>query len=954
MKKIFTLLLLFIALAVSNSNAQLLSEPFNYTPHATEGLSAQSNGAWLRINTGDSILVEAGNLTYAGLATSTGNRITYGGAGTDYYTTFTNQTTGTVYFSFLLNVPTVAPATVAGDYFISLIENNSTTNYFGRLWMRSAAGGYNVGINAASTAGNLVWSPTLLTAGTTYLVVGSYEIVSGTGNDMSKIWVNPIALGGAEPAADASSTNTGGNDPTTGIQRVVLRQGSATAAAGTMILDEIRIGTTWAAVTPANVSTPTLATSGTITTLTTPEGTPSAAQSFNVTGANLTGFPGNIGVSSASTDIELSLNSGGPFTASVNIPYASATLAATPVFARISADATIGAVSSVVTVSGGGAPNATITVSGSVTAPQPTVQATAITVSGITDNSMTINWTNGNGGSRIVVVRQTTATAIAPVDAVTYTANPAVTGSSSTGAGNFVVFNASGSGPVTVTNLFSGTGYTIQVYEYDGGPGEENYLLATATNNPVTATTTGISSFMQQGYFNSVSTPLYAGRSTFRIPTVFVATVTGLAPNTSYRYYTQAAITSDFGTTNSGAGSLIMNDYNLPTPSFYNASLGSLNTAGSYGKFTTDAGGSFTGAFGFFSSTNARFDVGNQVFPAITIGEDIAASVVRYRFALNQSITMLNFAASGANTGSFIKGTSLATPNNVVALWRSEDGNSLAGARPLSMTLVENTAATSSMDALYDETDGSWNTIIPNDLVNGVRLIQQFNVNGSLAGCRTDADGTWGGTVTVNPSNGSATALQINSADAPLNVLVDCASILPVRIGSFAVQKQGNTTKIFWTTQQEINSREFVIERSVDGRTWTTVATVAAAGNSASLISYSTTDFTPAKGINFYRLKMVDIDNRFANSEQRSVLFGNADVVLITPNPATSFATIYMGKADNSISQIFVTDMNGKLIDRINTPDQTHTLQTARYSKGLYIIKVVSGVSTSTHKLVVQ
>ena len=49
-----------------------------------------------------------------------------------------------------------------------------------------------------------------------------------------------------------------------------------------------------------------------------------------------------------------------------------------------------------------------------------------------------------------------------------------------------------------------------------------------------------------------------------------------------------------------------------------------------------------------------------------------------------------------------------------------------------------------------------------------------------------------------------------------------------------------------------------------------------------------------------------------------------------------------------------VTDLNGKLVERVNTADQTHTLQTARYSKGLYIIKVVTEGNTSTHKLVVQ
>ncbi len=953
MKKIFTLLLLLVAFTVSNTYAQLLTEKFDYPADATLGLSAQSGGVWTRVNSGDSILVAAGSLSYPGFASSSGNKITFGGAGTDYWTAFANQTSGKVYYSFLLRVPTIAPLTTTGDYFFGFIENNSATNFFGRLWMRSAAGGYNIGINAGS-AGSPSYSSTVLTEGATYLIVGSFEMVAGSNNDVSQVWVNPISLGAAEPAADATATNTG-TDPTGGIQRLILRQGSATAAAGVLEMDEIRVGTTWAEVTPVLVSTPVLAATGSVN-LTTAEGTASAPQSFNVSGANLTGFPGNIAVSSASPDIELSLNSGGPFTAAVNIPYTGATLAATPVYARISADATIGAVSSLVTVSGGGAPNATITVSGSVTAPQPTVQATGIIVSDITDNSLTINWTNGNGGARLVVIRQTTATAIPPADATTYTANPAVTGASSTGTGNFVVYNGSGTGPVTITNLFTGTNYTIKVYEYDGGPTEENYLLDDASGNPVAVSTTGISSVMQQGYFTSVSTPLYAARSSFRVPTVYVATVSGLAPNTTYRYYSQAAATTDFGTTNSGAGAIISADYTTAPVAFITSSLGSLSTDGSYGKFTTNAAGSFTGTFGFFSSTNARFNAGSEVYPALTIGEDIATPTIRYRFALDQSITMLNYATTnGANDGSFITGKSGATPNNVVALWKSTDGNLRAGARPIAMTLVEDNATTTTMSAPYDESNGSWNTIIPNTLPEGVRLIQQFTPFGVLVGCKPDADGIWGATNTQNPTNGSATALEIAAVDAPLTDLVDCNGILPVSLKTFAVQKAGNSTRIFWTTEQEINSKEFIVERSTDGgRTWTAIATVAAAGNSNAAINYTTTDFSPAKGINFYRLKIVDIDSKFSNSVQRSVLFGNADVVLITPNPATSFANIYMGKAGNSLSEIIVTDMNGKQVERVRTTQQTYSLSTANYSKGVYVIKVISEAASSTHKLLVQ
>lgn len=691
-----------------------------------------------------------------------------------------------------------------------------------------------------------------------------------------------------------------------------------------------------------------------ITGLTATLGNPSTEGTFNLSGTNLTGFPGDISVT-GSANIQVSLTSGGTFGSSVNVPYTSATLAATPIYVRIAATAPAGAVNGTVTLAGGGdADGASVTVSGSVTVGEPTVQATNVTFSNIANNSFDVNWTNGNGTGRLVVVKQTGASPVVvpPSDGVEYTVG------SNVGSGNRVVYSGTGSGPVSVTGLLGGTSYDIYVYEFNGSGGSNNYLVSSATGNPGTTTTTGISPNLTQINFTSVATPQYAGGgiSNTRLPVMFYATVSGLSPNTTYRYINQVQLSSNFGGTALGAGNPILIDHTVSPMTFIYSTSPSITTANSYGLFETDASGSFTGAFGFVTSGNATyFATGVQPFPTIAIAEDVASPVIQYRFALNQSITMIN---TGATDGTFIKGLSAASAGNVVGLWSTIDGNIVAQ-RPLAMTIVEDittTGATWGANFVpgYDETAGAWNTIIPNANANGVRLIQQFDLaTGNVIGCNSDADGTWpSGAVTVSPAGG-ATPIQITATDAPING-GSCFSILPVRIANFSVQKQLNSSRISWTTEQEINSREFVIERSNDQRNWAAIATVAAAGTSLTRINYSFIDATPLKGINFYRLRMVDLDNRAENSATKSVMFGNADVVLITPNPAATFATVYMGKSDNSLTEIIVTDMNGRQVERVRTADQTHRLETAKYSKGVYVIKVISGTNISTSKLVVQ
>jgi hypothetical protein len=261
MKKLFTLSYLLptlILITISSSvSAQLLTEPFDYPVHATNGLSAQSSGAWNIINTGDSILINSGSLTYPGFATSTGNSVTYGGSGTDYYRGFTSQTSGTVYYSFLLNISSLGTITTTGGYALGLIDA-STSNFAARLWIRlSGASNYNVGINPGSVTANTVWSPATLTPGTTYLIVASYQFVAGSSNDVAKIWVNPSSLGGSEPAADATGTNSTATDHAL-IQRVFLRQDNTTNTPGVMIVDELRVGTLWSEVTPTGAAASTV------------------------------------------------------------------------------------------------------------------------------------------------------------------------------------------------------------------------------------------------------------------------------------------------------------------------------------------------------------------------------------------------------------------------------------------------------------------------------------------------------------------------------------------------------------------------------------------------------------------------------------------------------------------------------------------------------------------------
>ena len=175
--------------------------------------------------------------------------------------------------------------------------------------------------------------------------------------------------------------------------------------------------------------------------------------------------------------------------------------------------------------------------------------------------------------------------------------------------------------------------------------------------------------------------------------------------------------------------------------------------------------------------------------------------------------------------------------------------------------------------------------------------------------------------------------------------------ILPVRLLSFNAVKQGINSKISWTTTQEINSKEFVVERSTNGGSnWQTIAIVTASGNSNSPIDYAAYDPNPSKGNNFYRLKTVDLDNKFDYSATRRVNFETKFTYTLYPNPVTDILQITVDNAValNAELQVFNVQSKVMLQKKINAAGQFFQLNVLSLTQGLYFIKITAGDGTVT------
>ncbi|MCF0072208.1 T9SS type A sorting domain-containing protein [Dyadobacter sp. CY261] len=114
------------------------------------------------------------------------------------------------------------------------------------------------------------------------------------------------------------------------------------------------------------------------------------------------------------------------------------------------------------------------------------------------------------------------------------------------------------------------------------------------------------------------------------------------------------------------------------------------------------------------------------------------------------------------------------------------------------------------------------------------------------------------------------------------------AIILPVDLTYFKGSAENGQIALNWETAWEKNSKQFVIERASDAKSFTVIDSVAASAETTGRTSYSSIDRAPLPGNNYYRLKFVDQDGAFTISKPISV--SNVPHLLeirMAPNPAS-------------------------------------------------------------------
>ncbi|SRR6266704_2610669 len=225
---------------------QSIYEPFDYAA----GSVLAGQGGWFTTS-GIGPTNQLGSLNVpAGMPDPVGNRTTVRGMSNVTRLPIGTTTSGEVYFSFALRVERL-PISVASDTIAGFAVGPNTATFAPKINLLSnSAGMYQLGLYKGTGTAVGALAPIIFSTNDTVFLVARYTFNPNTStDDTCDLWLNPDPLslgGGTPPPPTIGNVGAGAGNDMPDIDQFFVRCNGQEVVS----LDELRIGTSWASVTP--------------------------------------------------------------------------------------------------------------------------------------------------------------------------------------------------------------------------------------------------------------------------------------------------------------------------------------------------------------------------------------------------------------------------------------------------------------------------------------------------------------------------------------------------------------------------------------------------------------------------------------------------------------------------------------------------------------------------------
>ena len=181
-----------------------------------------------------------------------------------------------------------------------------------------------------------------------------------------------------------------------------------------------------------------------------------------------------------------------------------------------------------------------------------------------------------------------------------------------------------------------------------------------------------------------------------------------------------------------------------------------------------------------------------------------------------------------------------------------------------------------------------------------------------------------------------------------LNIGFTEYTALPVELINFSLVQEDKNIRLNWETASEVNAEEFIVERSIDGVEFEEIGLVNATGNSLETQYYNYLDLTVEAGVNYYRIKQIDLDGMYIYYDVKSIEVEIFMKLTAFPNPAKDYIELMGELPSHQVSTLQVFDQSGRMTYngqhqftagcmRLDTDNLNMKLP------GIYYIKIIDG-----------
>ncbi|MCW3078008.1 MAG: repeat containing protein [Bacteroidetes bacterium] len=178
-------------------------------------------------------------------------------------------------------------------------------------------------------------------------------------------------------------------------------------------------------------------------------------------------------------------------------------------------------------------------------------------------------------------------------------------------------------------------------------------------------------------------------------------------------------------------------------------------------------------------------------------------------------------------------------------------------------------------------------------------------------------------------------------------------AVLPIELTDFYAASEDEAVRLIWKVASEINTVEYKIEKSLDAVNWIKIGTVLPDKVHDRNLVYQSLDYSPVKGINYYRLSDVGAEGKityqpiisfnYLNKNSNFYYTQNEDDLIITSNGFIHNATINL------------LDVTGRILKKIIVDENSPAFVSKRdIGKGLFLIQCETYPQLGVSKIIVN